>query len=630
VHFTVFGQGWFHENFDKGASAYLGETLTYTASRNCDIHCETLIQMDLPGIGNYQVTANGEDTPANEAVEILHPHSQLGPRYSEASGVAAGTRKYYVTEASVDHTDAASNFVRTRSGQPHYCDGVALAAVKWAEYMLGGQRMDRHDKHTLYTWHLLNNVNIPYKMLGLAESRAHHDIELKLDSMAFQRKYCPLVFSFCRHPAMAIPLISNMYNNLSIQCELEPFSALIKNYSGAGNNGAQSTSSVQLNAATTPTGFGAISDNIQFFTMKRKHEETLTASRARGRDLRTANLNGFGTDALAATDLAQANFPVAVVSRVFFLGPQERYAFASNAHCQVVEACQRVKHSITQQSSYTFRTDTLQNACSVMYVCPIYKPNKAANEHFDYGGVYDHIRDRSFPALTTLQFTTNGADLYAEADESFFRLVQPYVHHANVAGGDRKIYPMNFGSKVNGKGAVQYMSAVNLSRSVNSQATLGFASNLWAYNSDADDQATIANGTPATSTTLEVEFVVWNYNVLCYRGGIGGYVILHVLCNLFHCIVCVLCKGVDSHMMYRYFGIIGISSPRRTTQSKEATWTRLDPTTPTDEQCVVVLRLHIFIKDDDFVCFVHKCRQFLASSVDTIAQPIRTHSKPIL
>ena len=51
---TSFGQCWFFENFDKGASAYLGESLTYTASRNKDIHGDTLIAVDLPGIGNFQ------------------------------------------------------------------------------------------------------------------------------------------------------------------------------------------------------------------------------------------------------------------------------------------------------------------------------------------------------------------------------------------------------------------------------------------------------------------------------------------------------------------------------------------------------------------------------------------------
>jgi len=384
-----------------------------------------------------------------------------------------------------------------------------MAMIKGVEYQLGGQRMDRHDKHTLYTWHLLNQVNVPHKMLGLAE---HDEDELKSDSMRFQRKYCPLVFSFCRHPSMGIPLISNMYNNLIIQVDLEPFSALICNYSGAGVNAAGATSKVTTTGAAAPFNTGG----QQFYTLKRKDQSTLAASRAAGSDLAVANTQGLAAD-VDASDLAKEDFPVSVVSRVYFLGPQERYAFASNAHSQVVEACQRVKHSVTKQTEYTFRTDTLQNACSVLYVVPQYRPQIAAGRHFDYGGAHDHVRDRSSPALTTLQFTTNGADLYSEQDQSFYQQVQPYAHHKNSARGARKVYPMNFGIQANAMGPVQYRGAVNLSRSVNSQCKLGFASSMW-------NVSTTGYAKEATATTvLDIEFVVWNYNVLAYRGGIGGY-----------------------------------------------------------------------------------------------------------
>ena len=311
---------------------------------------------------------------------------------------------------------------------------------------------------------------------------------------------------------MGIPLISNMYNNLIVQVDLEPFSALICNYSGAGSNAAGGISQVTATGATTPEL------DIQHFTLKRTGETTLAASRARGRDLATLTAQGLAPSNISASDLAKEDFPVSVVSRVFFLGPQERYAFASNAHAQVVEACQRVKHSVTKQTEYTFRTDTLQNACSVMYVVPQYRPQVAANRHFDYGGAHDHIRDRSWPALTTVGFSTNGADVYSEQDASFYQLVQPYAHHRNSARGARKVYPLNFGIQANAQGPVQYRGAINLSRSVNSQAKLGFASNMWSTALDA-------NWAPAgdATTVLDIEFVVWNYNVLAYRGGVGGY-----------------------------------------------------------------------------------------------------------
>ncbi len=479
---TSFGMGWFFENFDKGASAYLGESLTYTASRNCDVHEQTLVAVDLPGIGNF--FHDGTHTK-----ELL---GSIKDTYDDIH-----TTDKSAQESSATSTDAAGNFKRKGEGQPFYCDGISMAMMKGIEYQLGGQRMDRHGKHTLYTWHLLNQVNVPYKMLGLYEN---DESELKKDSMSFQRKYCPLVFSFCRHPSMGIPLISNMYNNLIIQCDLEPFSALICNYSGAGSNAAGSVSTVSDGTNT-------------YYTRKRAGETTLAASRARGRDI----AKGKEAAVINGTDLRKEDFPVSVVSRVFFLGPQERYAFASNAHCQVVEACQRVKHSISKQTEYTFRTDTLQNACSVMYVIPQYRPQIAANRHFDYGGAHDHVRNRSWPALTTIGFSTNGADVYSEQDASFYQLIQPYSHHANCARGDRKIYPLNFGIKANGMGPVQHRGSHNLSRCVNSQAKLGFAGNMWTGSASAWAAA------QSSTTVLDIIFNVWNYNVMCYRGGVGGY-----------------------------------------------------------------------------------------------------------
>lgn len=549
VHHPAFAQGWYHENVDKGASAYLGETLTYTANRNKDIHADTLIQMDLPGIGNVQylgdnTVVDGADAPANyRMVEALHP--DLIQRYNEVANVqhTSDATTYAISEelTTLFAGTGSNGAIRKGSGQPFWCDGVALAAIKGVEYSLGGQRMDKHDKHAMYSWHLLNNVNVPHKMMGLAESRENNDLELKQDSMSFRRVYAPLTFTFCRHPSMAIPLISNIYNNLVIEMELEPFHALIRNYSGAGNSAGSTVNAVkvhtQLNksaavgrVASGASGAGAIGASdlqvvpttTQFYTFVRGKENTLAASRARGRNLMTAQASGLTAATVTATTLTQQHCPVSIVSRVFFLGPQERYAFASNAHCQVVEACQRIKSSVTNQPSYTFRTDTLQNSCSAMYIVPLYRRQLACNEHFDYGGAHDYLRNRSHPAISSIQFTTGGADMYAEADESFYRHVQPHVHNSNVLTGQRRSYPMHFGAKQNGRGPVQFLGGVNLSRSPNSQVTIQFASNLWAKATDEAEHAGFQLAADV-STIMEVEFVVWNYNVLCYRGGVGGY-----------------------------------------------------------------------------------------------------------
>lgn len=540
MRFTPFSHTWHFETFDKGASSYLGESLTYTANRNKDLHGTTLFMYELPGLMNAQRVEDAAPTNSYTIAEVVH--DDIYNRHYDASGSATSlTNEYreslFELVAGTAGTDAHA--FRRHSGQPHYCDGVAIAAVKSVEYQLGGQRMDRDDKYSLYTWLVLNSgsVGVPHKMMGLAESRGNNDLELKMDSMAFQVKYCPLIFSFCRAPSMAAPLISNIYNNLSVVAEFEEYQKLIKNYSGAGNSGGGTVNIVRNRAILTgaigidlatglraATGNSDVAAQTQFYTLKRKWEDTLPNSRVRGRNLMTSNKSGVSTAAaVSASDLAQTDFPVSVVSQVYFLGPQERYAFASNTHHQIIEACQRVSHDTTQVSSKTYRTDTIQNACSWMSVCPLYKPNLSVNEYFDFGGAWDHVRQRTFPAVTTLEFKTNGSAIYTEADESFFTLVQPWAHHSNVLTGQRRVYAMNFGLKANSRGAVQAIGSLNLSRSVNSEVNAKFATNLWAA-ATGETEITAIQQAARTGTNLTMKFNFRNYNVLKYRSGTGGLI----------------------------------------------------------------------------------------------------------
>ena len=539
VRFTTFGQAWYFENFSKGATSYLGESLTYEATRNKDIHEATYVRYELPGLMNVQYVTDDHNTSGsrlNYLIEAIHP--SLKTRYD---AIAADTGLFNRASVSelllsaadvVDITSDAAKYRRIGEGQPYYTDGVAIAAIKSVDFEIGGQRMDRHDKYAIYTWLMLNSgsIGVPLDMCGLSSTSSN--LELKEASMAFQVKYCPLVFSFCRAPSMGAPLISNMYNNLTLRMEFEPFSALICNYSGSGVSGSLGASKVFASAAITeqlitlaasdatgPDGLTTVPINTQFYTRARKNELTLTDSYARGRDLRTSNRCAYALQAAAGaaysltdTDLVQANFPVSIVSRAYFLGPEERTAFASNAFNQIVECCQRLTETTTQAASKTFRVDQFQNAASTLYVCPIVKTSLAYNSYFDFGGAFDYIRQRTFPAITTLELSTNGAVLYQASDESFFRMVQPYAHHSNVLPWFRRVYAMNFGIRANARGPVQANGYMNFSRTANAMITITFSSNIWATHADNKDLK-IGNPLASTSTAVQLLFIVWNYNV---------------------------------------------------------------------------------------------------------------------
>jgi hypothetical protein len=540
VRFTTFGQAWYFENFSKGATSYLGESLTYEATRNKDIHEATYVRYELPGLMNVQYMTDDDtnSTQLNYLIEVLHPdlkqaYDDVAANAPNSTGVRACVSEIHTTASDVaDVASTTAKYRRCREGQPYYTDGVAIAAIKSVDFEIGGQRMDRHDKYAIYTWLMLNSgsIGVPLDMCGLAETNT--TVELKKASMAFQVKYCPLVFSFCRAPSMGAPLISNMYNNLTLRMEFEPFTALICNYSGSGVSGSMGASKVFATASTTETfvmgaavtdgtsglGLTAMAAGTQFFTRARKYELTLTDSYARGRDLRTSNKCGYslqgvgGTSNITDTDLVQTNFPVSIVSRAYFLGPEERTAFASNAFNQIVECCQRLTETTTQAASKTFRVDQFQNAASTLYVCPIAKTSLAYNSYFDFGGSYDYIRQRTFPAISTIELSTNGAVLYQASDESFFRMVQPYAHHSNVLPSHRRVYAMNFGIRANARGPVQANGYMNFSRTANAMITITFPNNIWATGTDALDGA-VGNPTQSTSTSVQLLFIVWNYNV---------------------------------------------------------------------------------------------------------------------
>ena len=158
-----------------------------------------------------------------------------------------------------------------------------------------------------------------------------------------------------------------------------------------------------------------------------------------------------------------------------------------------------------------------------MYVVPIYKPNLAANDYFSAGGAYDLARGATFPAINTLELSTNGATLYPQSDESFYRMVQPYAHHSNVLNPGRRVYAFNFGTRANSRGPVQAIGYLNFSRTTNSQVTATHPANMWAVHADGDDSTDLGNYTASATTNLDMEFILWNYNLLTYKGGIAGY-----------------------------------------------------------------------------------------------------------
>jgi hypothetical protein len=355
-------------------------------------------------------------------------------------------------------------------------------------------------------------------------------------------------------------------------------------------NAADVTEALVVNGASLSSGAGlaTISANTQFFTRARKNELTLADSYARGRDLRTSNKCGYQTTAvLTDTDLVQSNFPVSIVSRAYFLGPEERTAFASNAFNQIVECCQRLTESTTQAASKTFRVDQFQNAASTLYVCPIVKTSLAYNSYFDFGGAFDYIRQRTFPAITSIELSTNGAVLYQASDETFFRMVQPYAHHSNVLPWFRRVYAMNFGIRANARGPVQANGYMNFSRTANAMITITFPSNIWATHTDGSD-GVLGNPTVSTSTTVQLLFIVWNYNVSFLQASLCLVMRLtFCCCNYTHSLYLLIfvCLVYSNRCFNTAVALRATSTRRATTLCKKATTRKASKASKEKKSC---------------------------------------------
>lgn len=539
--FTPFGSAIYFEDFDSNSNAYLGNTCKHTFNRNCDVAGAKFIRTERPGIGNYQTFETAASSGSYVYAEIVH--KDLVRRYNDvASGDGLAESGGAVPEENdsapgfCTATDAAGGFKKIRSGQPFYTDGFGFAEIDWCQFHTGGQHNDRHDGDYMYLWHEINSSEgcVPRELVGSANSRENNDLELKKASMKASVTYTPLCFTFCRAPSMAMPLISTMYNSASLEVKFRNFSELICNYSGAGNNANGSVSSV-----TTPTGLtapGVLVSATTLQTAKRLHEDTMTNSKNRGIALVTAEDNGFTTAASAAGVLTSANnnmalantdFPVSLVSLVYFLAPGERAAFASSSFYQIVEATQKLTMTTGKTAELAFRTDQLMNAVTQIYVAPKWPEQMAANEHFTYGGANDHVCGGTFEAITDLKFTTNGSVQFQKSHESFYRKVQPFLHHNRMPSKGRRTLSMSWGAKANGRGPVQIIGYINLSRTTNSELRIGLAKNMWERSTQ--DDATTSHASAASlavrgAMQLLIKVYGNNGQVQKYLGGVTGFV----------------------------------------------------------------------------------------------------------
>ena len=104
-----------------------------------------------------------------------------------------------------------------------WCNRVGFRLLKQVELRVGGQMIDRHYSTWMHIWteltHTTDQKSLLSKLVG--PTTVDGGVQTGYDTSAATTLNIPLLFAFCRHPGLALPLIALQYHEVEIQIEFE-------------------------------------------------------------------------------------------------------------------------------------------------------------------------------------------------------------------------------------------------------------------------------------------------------------------------------------------------------------------------------------------------------------------------
>lgn len=121
----------------------------------------------------------------------------------------------------------------TNGSQITYCNRIGYRLLKEVELKLGGRTIDKHTSNWLYCWSELTmseeKKSILDDIVGINRTITPDNISnmnTEISNYNINENIVlniPLVFSFCKHPGLAIPLCALEYQNVEISVNIESF-----------------------------------------------------------------------------------------------------------------------------------------------------------------------------------------------------------------------------------------------------------------------------------------------------------------------------------------------------------------------------------------------------------------------
>ena len=443
--YTNFALEAIDQTFD--GTADFGRKATVTLSRNGDLVSRMWLQITLPNLFAYNVYTNTGAGPAEgQSVDVTAQGTTqsatsgglLGAVASKVwnvSGVNAGfawelAGKVYSNAACTTEIVSWPYMVSTGGGTsyaqptalPRWCNSVGHALMSSVELEIGGQRIDKHFSEWWDIWSELSEKEEKrgglWEMIGKYGDDAY-DAGPTRDQGRARTYYIPLTFCFNRNIGLALPLVALTYHQVKFNFEFRPYLECIR---CAGLNIASLTAK---EGGTVPS-----------FTDIKMYAEYV------------------------------------------FLDTPERRRFAASPHEYLIEQLQFLGDESVLPGALNRKLQLNFNH-PVKELVWVYVPKT----HYEVNPVtgnqlfkYSIPSDASLDVFDTAKLLLNGNDRFSDRPPGYFRLVQPYQHHARCPA--KKVYMYSFAlnpEDVQPSGSCNFsrVDTAHLSLKMNSAIELG-------------------------------------------------------------------------------------------------------------------------------------------------------------
>jgi hypothetical protein len=329
-----------------------------------------------------------------------------------------------------------------------WCNSIGHAIMRSVECQLGGARIDRHVSEF---FDIMSELNLPEeKRAGFEQMVGKYaNYDLYDNSFSQRTLFVPLIFFFNKAPSLSIPLVALAFHELKLNFEFRDWTELIKS-------------------------------NVPISTL---------------------------VDTRGSTPSMECK----LYSEMYLLDTEERLRFSSMPQEMIIEVCQflgdhpiivdteepNLSRKISLNFSHPVKELIFVYNHSSSYNANVQAPNYAVegNDYFNCDMPSPYTSEEP---IITAKLQINGSDRIEERPSQYYRLVQPFQHHARIPNKKVYVYSLSLNAD-----DIQPSGSLNWSRVDQAHLVLKLNPNM-------------------INTRGRVRVFAISYNLLRIASGLGG------------------------------------------------------------------------------------------------------------